>query len=135
MLEVGLFWWIWLAVQLIVVSWDLSYVLLRPFSLTFFLWQPYKLYSTIDLVYGIHPITKHYNPFCAAQSWMNVAENVFYTLGLYFYRFRGQRNLGYVLWFGALVATFSKTVLYAVLEVRRAALLLRFQAHHSLCCS
>jgi hypothetical protein len=110
-LEVPSLWWVWLAVQLIVVTWDLCFVLLRPWSLRIWLWSPYDLYSTIDLVYGIHPLTKEFNPFCWGQSAMNVVENVFYALGLFYYRFRGQRNLGYVLWFGALIATFSKTVL------------------------
>ena len=116
-LEVVRFWWVWLVIQLVVVSWDMSYVLLRPFSMNVWLWQPYSLYAQIDYVYGIHPLTKEFNPFCAAQSWMNVVENFFYAVGLYFYRFRGDQNLGYIIWFGTLVATFSKTVLYAVLEV------------------
>jgi hypothetical protein len=110
-LEVSRVWWGWLVIQLVVVSWDLSYVLLRPWSMSVWLWSPYKLYSQIDYVYGIHPLTKEFNPFCAAQSWLNVVENIFYAIGLYFYRFKGDQNLGYLIWFGTLVATFAKTVL------------------------
>ncbi len=111
-------WWLWLTVQLVVVTWDLCYILLRPRTLPggslAFLYVPYVLYSTIDLVYGVR--NGEFNAFGIGQSLMNIAENACYAYGLVQYR-RGKKNLAYVLWFGALVATFSKTVLYALVEV------------------
>jgi hypothetical protein len=113
------FWWVWLTVQLVVVTWDLCYILLRPHTLPggalAAFWSPYKLYSTIDLVYGVR--NNEYNAFGIGQSLMNVVENVFYLIGLYLYRVRGNKNAAFVVWFGALVATFSKTVLYSLVEI------------------
>jgi hypothetical protein len=113
------FWWVWLTVQLVVVTWDLCYILLRPHTLPggalATIWKPYALYSTIDLVYGVR--NGEFNAFGYGQSLMNVVENVFYLIGLYLYRVRGNKNAAFVVWFGALVATFSKTVLYSMVEI------------------
>lgn len=69
-------------------------------------------YATVDYVYG--HIT---NAFGWGQTYMNVVENIGYAFALYQYRVKGNRKLGYLLWFGLLIATFAKTVLYALVEV------------------
>ena len=118
-LELPRFWWVWLTVQLVVVTWDLGYILLRPHTLPggalAFLYKPYVLYSTIDLVYGVR--NDEFNAFGIGQSLMNVLENLTYLFGLWQYRVRHNKNLALVVWFGALVATFSKTVLYSFVEI------------------
>ncbi len=69
-------------------------------------------YATIDYVYrGVD------NAFGWGQSYMNVVENIGYLWALYQYRVKGNKKLGYIVWFGLLIATFSKTVLYALVEV------------------
>lgn len=47
---------------------------------------------------------------------MNLAEQLCYVFALYQYR-KGNKSGAFLLWFGVLVATFSKTVLYALVEV------------------
>ncbi len=118
-LDVPRLWWVWLTAQLLVVTWDLGYILLRPRTLPggdlAFIYKPYVLYSTIDLVYGVRD--GEFNAFGIGQSLMNVLENVAYLIGLWLYRVRRDKNFAFVVWFGALVATFSKTVLYALVEI------------------
>lgn len=99
-------WWAWLVVQLVVVTWDYCYVLLRPHSLPGGslapLFSPYVKYAQMDLVYGT------YHPFGIAQSWMNVAENLTYLAGLLLHQYYHDHNRAALVWFGALAATFSK---------------------------
>ena len=56
---------LWLAVQLIVVSWDATYVLLRPRTMEggdlFLFFSPYKLYITIDHLYANISTPKYKN--------------------------------------------------------------------------
>ena len=106
------YYWLW--VQLIVVTNDWSYILLRPHTLEggFLRWMVphYGLYEKIDMVYGT------YNAFGIGQSLMNVLENFVYIYALFQYR-AGLKNKAYFLWFSVLLCTFAKTVLYALVEI------------------
>lgn len=134
----------WLLVSLPLVFWDIGYMLLRPHSmpggsLHAPLWKPYALYGTVDLLYG-WPAWEEKNGFAGAQSWMNVAESMFYVAYLWVVLKNGHddgrkggrgatvKSLGWlgrarivggkeagiasVLGFSASVMTLSKTVLY-----------------------
>ena len=46
----------WLLISSIIVTWDFTFILFRPYSLPgnslHYLWSPYALYIKIDLMYG-----------------------------------------------------------------------------------
>ena len=73
----------WLAVSLVLVSWDTAYVLLRPHTMEggFLhepLWAPYALYGTVDYVYGWKAWDAG-EGFTGAQGAMNLVECVMYV--------------------------------------------------------
>lgn len=87
---------IWLAISLPLVTWDLTYVFLRPLSmrggaLHWPLWVPYDLYGTIDHVYGWKAYNAK-NGFTAAQSFLNLIETVMYTYYLYIVYVHGKSS-------------------------------------------
>ncbi|KAJ6256381.1 hypothetical protein Dda_8881 [Drechslerella dactyloides] len=118
---------LWLAISLPLVTWDFSYVLLRPHSMPggrfHTPWIPYALYAQVDLVYG----RKHYDDgegFNPAQSTLNVAETALYLYYLYLVGFGSTGGVGgrkgavaLVCGFAASVMTFWKTALYVLIEV------------------
>jgi hypothetical protein len=107
------------------VVWDTTYVLLRPHSMEggavhWPIWAPYKLYGTVDHIYG----WKAYNAangFTGAQSSLNVVETAMYVA--YFLIWRANKDgegkisgavggKALILLWSAAVMTLSKTVLY-----------------------
>ena len=78
-LEVPWHFWYWLAIQLVIVTNDWSYILLRPLTLDggSLRWMVpmHAIYEKIDMVYGT------YNAFGIGQSIMNVFENFVYIYG------------------------------------------------------
>lgn len=115
----------WLAVSLVLVSWDTAYVLLRPHTMEggFLhepLWAPYALYGTVDYVYGWKAWDAG-EGFTGAQGAMNLVECVMYVSYLVMWwggkgargEVGGRRGgLALMLGWGAAVMTLSKTVLY-----------------------
>lgn len=112
----------WLFVSLPLVIWDFGYTQSRPWSmeggaLHWPLYVPYKLYGTIDYVYG-WPSFDAKRGFCAAQGFMNVIETAMYLYYLYIMKESGWRAGGskgakaLVIGFSAAVMTLSKTILY-----------------------
>ncbi len=87
------------------------------------LWAPYKLYGSVDLVYGWKAYNGH-NGFTAAQAFLNILETLAYLY--YAYVFAGAASaraanmtvggrrgaLGLLVGFSAALMTLSKTVLY-----------------------
>lgn len=115
----------WLAVSLVLVAWDTAYVLLRPHTMEGgFLhkpvWAPYRLYGTIDHVYGWKAWDAG-SGFTGAQAAMNLVECVMYAAYLLAWA-RGRDARGAIsgreagaallLGWGAAVMTLSKTTLY-----------------------
>ncbi|KAK4163904.1 hypothetical protein QBC43DRAFT_318901 [Cladorrhinum sp. PSN259] len=116
---------LWLYISLPLVTWDFSYVFLRPHSmpggvLHSPIWTPYALYGTVDHIYGLKAYEAN-NGFTAAQSALNVIETVMYFYYLLMYWNSGDGNgvvkgreaskmvlVGY----SAAIMTVSKTVLY-----------------------
>ncbi|KAK7539088.1 hypothetical protein IWX49DRAFT_539652 [Phyllosticta citricarpa] len=73
----------WLYISLPLVTWDASYVFLRPHSmpggsLHAPVFSPYKIYCDVDYNYG-WPAWEDGRGFTAAQSLLNVAETLLYV--------------------------------------------------------
>uniref|UniRef100_A0A6B2LN91 EXPERA domain-containing protein n=1 Tax=Arcella intermedia TaxID=1963864 RepID=A0A6B2LN91_9EUKA len=103
----------WLLISSLVVIWDFSFVLLRPRSLTgdiSWIWEPYKLYVTIDKLYGDME-----DSFVVGQAYMNIVETCINFSAL-FMHIRGDPS-SVILALVGLSFTFSKTVLYFVLDL------------------
>ncbi|KKF92911.1 hypothetical protein CFO_g4738 [Ceratocystis platani] len=111
----------WLAISCAVVTWDFTYVFLRPHSMPggalHAFWAPYALYGEIDYVYG-RPAFDAGEGFGPAQSAMNVVETLMYLVYLAAMH-RGSGKLSgqhgkvvLLVAFSAAVMTLSKTVLY-----------------------
>jgi hypothetical protein len=119
----------WLAVSLPLVIWDSVYVLFRPWtmeggSMYWPLYVPYKLYGTVDHVYGWKAFDAG-SGFTAAQGALNVVETLMYLVYAWIYYTRAAPAAGHaraltgrsaavavLLAFSAAVMTLSKTVLY-----------------------
>ena len=103
----------WIILSSFIVMWDIGFVLNRPRSLPggdlHFIWQPYSKYITIDYVYRDID-----NEFGIAQSWMNIVEVALLYVGLLLYR--SARAASLLSFLVSLLFTFSKTVLYALVE-------------------
>eukprot|EP00762_Andalucia_godoyi_P007378 ANDGO_01559.mRNA.1 emopamil-binding protein len=67
----------WFMLQVAVIAWDASFVLLRPFSMQSRLWAPYQLYVSVDTLYS--SLT---DGFVVAQSWCNAAEQLLIVYAL-----------------------------------------------------
>lgn len=127
---------LWLAVSLPLVIWDTLYLLLRPHtmeggSLFWPFWVPYRLYGSVDYVYG-WPAWDANDGFPGAQASLNAVETAMYLFYLYeVLRGSGSSSssgtrvpLGdrvvsgrpgaraLLVGFSAAVMTFSKTALY-----------------------
>ncbi|CAG9992698.1 unnamed protein product [Clonostachys byssicola] len=116
----------WLALSLPLVVWDTVYVLGRPHTmeggwLHWPLWVPYKLYGTVDHVYGWKAFNAN-NGFTSAQGFLNAVETSMYLVYLWNVLGRGEAGtravrgrrgaLTVVTGFSAAVMTLSKSVLY-----------------------
>jgi hypothetical protein len=131
----------WLFISLPLVIWDCGYVLLRPHTMPNGkwhspVWTPYKLYGTVDYLYG-WPAWEKGDGFTGAQGAMNVVETLFYAAYLYVAFVFGrpeshkkgakaplgvlgrrkivgkEAGLAVLIGFSAAVMTLSKTVLYS----------------------
>jgi hypothetical protein len=119
---------LWLAISVPLVAWDTGYVLGRPHTmeggaLHWPVWSPYKLYGTVDHIYGWKAWDSN-NGFTGAQSLLNVVESVMYGWYLWLCVSQGQgegwtrtvtgRTGGKALLvgFSAALMTLSKTALY-----------------------
>jgi hypothetical protein len=83
------------------------------------LWVPYRLYGTIDLVYGWFAFDKGMG-FTGAQGMLNAIETAMYLVYLWLhFRSEGTGRTGataVLIGFSAAVMTLSKTVLYWLQE-------------------
>jgi hypothetical protein len=120
-------------VSLPLVIWDSVYVLFRPWtmeggSMYWPLYVPYKLYGTVDHVYGWKAFDAG-SGFTAAQGALNVVETLMYLVYAWIYYTRAAPAAGHaraltgrsaavavLLAFSAAVMTLSKTVLYWLQE-------------------
>jgi hypothetical protein len=104
-------WWLFLSG--FVVLYDAGYVLLRPRSCEggdfFFLWKPYKLYSTVDKLYS-REIMEAGDGFNQAQAILNLAEVACHFISLHLWR--NNMASGDILATLSQMATLWKTVLY-----------------------
>lgn len=129
---------LWLAISLPLVAWDTGYVLLRPLtmeggSLHWPLWVPYKLYGTVDHVYGWKSFNAK-NGFTGAQGFLNLIETLMYAYYLWLCWKSGKvvvdddgktrRHVAgrdgataSLVGFSAAVMTLSKTVLYCKMSI------------------
>ncbi|CAH0018387.1 unnamed protein product [Clonostachys rhizophaga] len=113
----------WLALSLPLVVWDTVYVLGRPHTmeggwLHWPLWVPYKLYGTIDHVYGWKAFNAN-SGFTSAQGFLNAVETSMYLVYLWNVLARGEAGtravrgrhgaLTLVTGFSAAVMTLSKS--------------------------
>ncbi|KAI9679762.1 MAG: hypothetical protein M1817_004776 [Caeruleum heppii] len=78
---------IWLLFSVPLVLWDTAYVFLRPHSMThgalhWPLFVPYKLYATVDYIYGL-PAWEEGNGFTMAQAVVNLLESSVYAAYLW----------------------------------------------------
>jgi len=126
---------LWFAVSSVLVTWDFLYCFLRPRSMEggdlFWFWSPYKLYGTIDHIYGPKALESN-NGFTNAQAFLNVIETMLNIEYLYLAHSSpstlpsttanhgGRRKKGHptapLIGFTAAVMTLSKTVLYHLQE-------------------
>jgi len=74
------------------------------------IWQPYALYQTVDLVYGL-PALERGDGFTNAQSLLNIVEN-FMNIGYLYLAHVAGSPFATLLGFASVVMTLSKTVLY-----------------------
>ena len=127
-----------MAISLPLVAWDTGYVLLRPLtmeggSLHWPLYVPYKLYGTVDHVYGWKSFNAK-NGFTGAQGFMNLIETLMYVWYVWVCFSKGevvvnedgqkQRRVAgragakaTLIGFSAAVMTLSKTVLYCKMQI------------------
>ncbi|KAF2757851.1 hypothetical protein EJ05DRAFT_368596 [Pseudovirgaria hyperparasitica] len=137
---------VWLAISLPLVSWDTGYLLMRPHTMPggkfhWPVWAPYKLYGTVDRLYGF-PGWQSNNGFVGAQAFMNLLETAAYLVYLYIVYTAGVSShvqgtgapdksivgrlaearvltgraaaIAVTIGFGASVATVAKTLLYVL---------------------
>lgn len=132
----------WMAVSLPLVIWDTGYVLGRPHTMEggFLYWPlyvPYKLYGTVDYVYGWKAFNAR-DGFTAAQGSLNLLETVMYFVYLWLVLAPASASAGeptsttrrvegktaayaVLVGFSAAVMTLSKTLLYCKLSLHPAA--------------
>ncbi|MBV8801429.1 MAG: hypothetical protein JO131_00415, partial [Gammaproteobacteria bacterium] len=106
---------IWLIISLVIISWDVMFVLLRPASFAHgslgYLWIPYIKYVQIDTSYA-----DLNNPFVTAQALMSLMENAIGIMGLYYYFFKKIKT-ACLLIFSSQLLTCTKTILIFLLEI------------------
>ncbi|KAL8279016.1 hypothetical protein RQP46_008685 [Phenoliferia psychrophenolica] len=107
----------WFAISTLIVFWDAGFCLLRPRSMEggdlFWMWIPYKLYATVDYVYGVEAF-KNGDGFTSAQAILNLFENAINItyLGLAYVK----SPLAVLVGFTGVLFTFWKTVLYWLMD-------------------
>ena len=100
----------WLALTTVIVLWDASFVLLRPWSMEVPLWAPYKDYVQVDKLYGDLD-----DSFVWSQSVLNLVEVALNVTALSLLHAGSSAAPVVALVVSAM--TCSKTVLYHVIEV------------------
>ncbi|KAM0749864.1 hypothetical protein T439DRAFT_326758 [Meredithblackwellia eburnea MCA 4105] len=107
----------WIAISTCIVFWDAGFCLLRPHSMKggklFWIWQPYDLYSTVDLVYG-HEAFRTGDGFTSAQALLNLVENFINIRYLLLAKERSPSAI--LVGFTGACFTFWKTVLYWLMD-------------------
>jgi hypothetical protein len=107
--------WIWFAISIPLVLWDIAFVLLRPYSMPggslAFLWAPYAKYVTVDLSYGDLG-----DGFVWAQAMMSAGEIALGLVGLAM-AWRRPRPLATLLVFSVSLLTCAKTILILLIQV------------------
>jgi hypothetical protein len=77
------------------------------------IWGPYALYETVDLVYGPEAFARG-DGFTAAQALLNLVENALNITYLFLWR---QKNpVAILVGYSAVLFTFWKTVLYWLMD-------------------
>jgi hypothetical protein len=107
--------WIWFAISIPLVVWDIAFVLLRPRSMPggsmAFLWAPYAKYVTVDLSYGDLG-----DGFVWAQAIMSAGE-IALALAALAMAWRRPRPLATLLIFSVSLLTCAKTVLILLIQL------------------
>lgn len=106
---------IWLIFSMLIVFWDVLFVLLRPASfpggaLQSF-WLPYAQYIKIDTSYADMD-----DNFVIAQALMSLAEICIGFIALYF-SYKGKNSAAILFAFSALLLTGTKTILIFLVEM------------------
>lgn len=105
---------IWLIISMIIVFWDVMFVLLRPVSLPggslAWLWVPYATYIKIDTSYA-----DLNNAFIVAQGIMSLIEIIIAIIALSL-NYSGKFLPACLFAFSSMLLTGTKTVLIFVLE-------------------
>jgi hypothetical protein len=111
----------WFVISTILVFWDCGYLLNRPRTFKGgdleWLYKPYLIYERIDHIYS-EAIFRNGHGFPAAQSWMNVVENMVNLMYLYSAH-SGSTSLAAIapfIGFTGATLTFWKTVVYWLQE-------------------
>ncbi len=103
---------VWLLISSLICTWDASFVLLRPQgSLDWPLYAPYQQYVQVDKLYG-----NLESSFVWSQSVMNIVEIGFNLYALVL-RASGNQRKGAAVALFVSACTFSKTLLYHIMEV------------------
>ena len=102
---------IWLILSMLIVSWDVLFVLLRPVSFTVALWQPYAKYILIDKSYA-----DLNNSFVVTQAIMSLVEIMIGLIGIFYYLTK-RGKVASLLIFSSQLLTLAKTILIFFLEI------------------
>ncbi|KAF8316150.1 hypothetical protein DL93DRAFT_2078415 [Clavulina sp. PMI_390] len=109
---------VWFSLSSILVLWDAGFLLVRPRGFPggdlSWIWEPYSLYSTIDLVYSRAHWTAH-DGFPASQAAMNLIETALNYAYVYLAHI-SPSPIAPVIGLTAATMTWSKTSLYALLD-------------------
>eukprot|EP01084_Bolivina_argentea_P119268 211492_1 len=102
----------WLIFTSIVVTMDATFVLNRPASFKWKIFQPYNdIYIHIDKGYG-----DIYDGFVIAQSWCNLVEMLFNLIAIYYHL--TSNTIASNAWcFISTLCTFWKTVIYLLVNI------------------
>ena len=105
---------VWLVLSTLIIEWDISFLLLRPWSLPGeslgFLWAPYTTYLSVDLSYGDLD-----DSFVMAHAMMSALEVLIAVLALMLYASKRYR-VATLLVFSTSLLTCAKTLLILLLE-------------------
>lgn len=106
----------WLVISITIVSWDVSFLLMRPNSLPggelFFIWEvPYLKYISVD-----HSYADMDNAFIKGQALMSIIE-IFIAVAALIINGRGNIPTAAVLIFSSTLLTSAKTLLIFLVEI------------------
>eukprot|EP00053_Salpingoeca_punica_P005324 m.53710 g.53710 ORF g.53710 m.53710 type:complete len:182 (-) comp13189_c0_seq2:167-712(-) len=108
---------VWLQVSTLVVTWDLTYVLLRPHSMAggiySHFYQPYEKYITIDKMYG-HMDEDGTRYFIEAQSLLNIVEGFFAQVAVILFVLKISQ--AEIVAYSVSIASAAKTILYMAID-------------------